>query len=84
MMNDMISRDNAIKCVLSSMFLSEASEKINKLPSNYGHWKFVSKNKWYECSKCGNRPLKNKWGFDELSSFCPYCGAHMGGKIVNE
>lgn len=30
--DDVISRENAIKCVLSSLFLAEASEKINKLP----------------------------------------------------
>lgn len=30
---DAVSRKNAVRCVLSSMFLAEASEKIEKLPS---------------------------------------------------
>ena len=33
---------------------------------------------WWECSKCGEEPLKNKWsGDDALSSYCPNCGAKM-------
>ena len=32
---------------------------------------------WYECSECGERPLKY-YGSDCLSRFCPNCGASMG------
>lgn len=31
---------------------------------------------WYECSECGDRPLKH-YGSDCLSRFCPNCGALM-------
>jgi len=32
---------------------------------------------WYECSVCGDYPLKNAFGHDSLSQFCPWCGARM-------
>lgn len=32
---------------------------------------------WYECSVCGDYPLKNAFGHDSLSQFCPWCGAEM-------
>lgn len=39
---------------------------------------------WYECSACKGFPLKNVWnGLDELSEYCPHCGARMEG-VDNE
>lgn len=35
---------------------------------------------WYECSECGDYPLKNAYGHDELSQWCPHCGAKMEGE----
>ena len=32
---------------------------------------------WYECSVCGDYPLKNAFGYDSLSQFCPWCGAEL-------
>lgn len=32
---------------------------------------------WYECSACGDYPLKDAFGHDSLSQFCPWCGAEM-------
>lgn len=32
---------------------------------------------WYECSNCGNKPLRNEWEEEVFSSYCPYCGATM-------
>lgn len=32
---------------------------------------------WYECSECGDYPLKSAYGNDMLSSWCPWCGAKM-------
>lgn len=32
---------------------------------------------WYECSACGDYPLKNAFGYDSLSQFCPWCGAEL-------
>lgn len=34
---------------------------------------------WYECSECGDYPLKNAYGHDVLSDYCPACGAKMEG-----
>ena len=36
---------------------------------------------WYECSVCGVRPLRMRWtNMDELSNYCPNCGARMEGE----
>lgn len=35
---------------------------------------------WYECSVCGDYPLKNAFGHESLSRFCPWCGAYMRGE----
>lgn len=35
---------------------------------------------WYECSVCGDYPLKNSYGHDVLSVYCPNCGAQMRGE----
>lgn len=32
---------------------------------------------WYECSVCGDYPLKDAFGHDCLSQFCPLCGTEM-------
>lgn len=32
---------------------------------------------WYECSECGDYPMKNAYGHEELSAYCPHCGAMM-------
>jgi len=35
---------------------------------------------WHECSECGNRPARCRYGNgDYLSDFCPNCGADMRG-----
>jgi len=35
---------------------------------------------WYECSVCGDYPLKDAYGYESLSQFCPNCGADMRGE----
>ena len=35
---------------------------------------------WYECSVCGDYPLKDAYGHESLSLFCPWCGAEMRGE----
>lgn len=33
---------------------------------------------WYECSCCHERPLISRFGdMENLSAYCPYCGANM-------
>ena len=45
----------------------------------HGRWvKQFDENCWWtECSECGNYPLKSAYGYEQLSDFCPYCGADM-------
>ena len=34
---------------------------------------------YYECPVCHNMPLHSRYGdYDELSSFCPFCGEPLG------
>lgn len=60
------------------------SDYIRSLPSvqpKKGKWvKQIDKSInawWYECSVCGDYPLKDAFGHDCLSQFCPWCGAEM-------
>ena len=60
----------------------EASLTLKKLPSaqpRKGKW--IKQHDegcwWYECSCCGDYPLKSAYGDDQLSDFCPWCGASM-------
>lgn len=39
---------------------------------------------WHECSVCGDYPLKDAFGHDSLSQFCPLCGALMSEGEENE
>ena len=39
---------------------------------------------WYECSVCGDYPLKDAYGHESLSRFCPWCGADMRGEGEEE
>lgn len=34
---------------------------------------------WYECSECGDYPLKSAFGHDCYSEWCPHCGAKLEG-----
>ena len=62
--------------------LEEAGRLIEQ---KCGEWIKVSSNGvwWYECSRCGGRMLKNGWGHDVYSEFCPQCGANLHPKENN-
>lgn len=34
---------------------------------------------WHECDQCGERPPYTKFMNENLSNYCPNCGAKMGG-----
>ena len=79
---DAVSRENAVRCVLSSMFLAEASEKIEKLPSvtqKSGKWNeyYTSQkgNDVFNCKECGHTFVVTQ-GKDNMN-FCPNCGCRM-------
>ena len=55
-----------------------------------GEWeihRFIPENSnsgvtYTRCSICGNLPMLNPYSKEEeLTNFCPYCGADMRGKI---
>ena len=83
---DAISRKDAVRCVLSSMFLSEASEKIERLPgvsmnSADGHWVIQPDFKYgnyVQCLHCQayicTLDYHGKYVYD---SYCPNCGRKM-------
>lgn len=35
---------------------------------------------WYACSECGQYPLRDRYGQEALSDYCPNCGARMRGE----
>ena len=80
------SSDDMIKARAESCMagLIEMKLRIEKMPSaqpeqKTGRWiKKTDENCWwYECSECGDYPMKNAYGHEELSAYCPHCGAKM-------
>ena len=90
-MSDLISRQAAIEAVtkyctehdlrdlladLEVLPTAEQAQKtgkwITKSDTNpyYTTW-------WYECSECGQKPLRDGYGQEVLSDYCPNCGARM-------
>lgn len=55
-------------------------------PVKHGRWvKRTDENCWwYECSECGDYPMKNVYGHEELSAYCAHCGAKMEGEEDKE
>lgn len=99
-MNDLVSREAAIRLILSgrvgddslvecpeecNSMLEWAADEVAKMPTidpvKHGRWvKQTDENCWwYECSECGDYPMKNAYGHEELSAYCPHCGAIMEG-----
>lgn len=70
--------------------LGVAIHELNTLPSASrptGEWKYKEKESadglysWRECSVCGRKPLLDRWNhMENLSDFCPSCGADMRGE----
>ena len=92
-MDDLISRQAAIDAVAEGLkrtfveYRDVAEKMLNKVPSAQperikGRWiKNADENCWwYECSECGDYPMKNAYGHEELSAYCPHCGAIMEGE----
>ena len=34
---------------------------------------------WYTCSECAEYPMRDRWGEEKLTDYCPNCGAKMDG-----
>ena len=48
-------------------------------PIRHGEWikKENETTYWYECSECGEEPLRDEYGRRAFSRYCPNCGALM-------
>lgn len=90
-MEDLISRQAAIDEIRKCRFVVDAIEKIRGLPSaqpKTGKWikltgmmppEFHGHHCCSECGRFANMepPFGNR---EDLSNFCPYCGADMRGE----
>ena len=61
---------------------SDAAAAIEELQAQLpkrGEWirKDAELYYWHECSKCGERPLYDRYANRVLSAYCPNCGAEM-------
>lgn len=54
---------------------------IDASPAVHGRWVKVNDDTcwWYECFRCGRRPAHDLYGYDDLTGYCPHCGARMDG-----
>lgn len=70
---DILGDDRTLEAIIDDVPTADVREVI--------HAKWIKKEDsisyWYECSNCGCRPLKSRFGQDVHSSFCPDCGATM-------
>ena len=90
-MDEYIKREDALDAVLFALsgtgYQSRAIYAIRELPTadvvlrSEGEW--IKSEDWeydFNCSVCGNTAHKGDYGnYDDLSKFCPNCGAKMKG-----
>lgn len=50
-------------------------------PVVHGHWKWVHRYESYECSACGGEVPCDDWGNEQLTDYCPHCGAKMDEEV---
>ena len=83
---DSLLDQNTQRCEALRKQLREAHESyekhLNELESQLpkrGEWirKDAELYYWHECSKCGERPLYDRYANKVLSAYCPNCGAKM-------
>lgn len=71
------------KELIDRWFTNIVDDEIENAPTidavKHGRWvKRTDENCWwYECSECGDYPMKNVYGHEKLSAYCPNCGARM-------
>lgn len=87
-MNDLISRDAVIAklreltnpyTVIAATSILEEIPSVNAAPVVHGRWmkKHDKVCYWRECSVCGAKPLKSKYGAEAETAYCPDCGSKM-------
>lgn len=57
--------------------LISAVSPADVVPVVHGRWVWKHKLETYECSVCGGEVLCDDWGSEQLSDYCPHCGAKM-------
>ena len=95
-MDDLISRLSELRSQYNCFDESERdayhtlSEAIEALQQKTGKWIKKSNTNpywtewWYECSECCHTPLHDRYRQEELTDFCPNCGARMVGDTDDE
>lgn len=54
------------------------SSAADVAPIRHGHWvKKGRQDNYWKCSECNGSPLLDKFEREELSDYCPHCGAKM-------
>lgn len=92
-MGECIFKEEAIAVLRNALFdttpfgptIRDCLEQISSIPAadvapvRHGRWVKNHDNVcyWYECSECGEKPPKDQWKNQWLSSYCPNCGANM-------
>lgn len=86
-MDDLIKRQDAIGACLNGCCacVNDCVDEIEKLPSAQKTGKWTTKSDtnpyyttwWYECSECGQKPLRDGYEQEVLSDYCPSCGCRM-------
>lgn len=73
----------ALKCCID---LFEHFPTIDAVEVVHGRWikKTADCVYYYACSECGEPVLRNQWGCDFFSEYCPNCGAKMDGEMKME
>lgn len=90
MMNDLISRADAIRIASGYCHQANIAQELAKLPSaqperKKGKWDKKSIAFYWKCSECGtvvnsDRHTVFLYPIMEQIYFCPYCGADMRGE----
>lgn len=70
---------NALEMIKKLAHYEDLEEQGRLVEVKQGEWAKRSNDEiwWYECSICSGPILKNGWGNDMFSEFCPHCGAKM-------
>ena len=80
-----MTREEAIEAIKEAYGNSEYTDEIIKAleqEPKIGHWikTELPARDAHECSECGGLALVGEYGNEQLTDFCPHCGADMRGE----
>ena len=66
-------------CVLKPVI--DAMPTVDAVEVVHGEWIRNEDDEcyWYTCSECAEYPMRDRWGEEKLTDYCPNCGAKMDG-----